>query len=400
MTVREPHRTGDHVRPLRIAFSGWYAGHSAGTGQYTDALLASLPDEGIDGDQFSIVTPRFRRGPIAKLYFEQLAFAKSSVGSDVAHVPYWAPPAHPSVPTVVTIHDLIPLLLPEYRRSWAVRTYVWLVARTARRASAIVADSQFTAADIAEHLMIAPERIHTIPLGVGAQYGAASEGRLVEGKGRTSAGAAAALRASSSTPGEAQSDRYALYLGGFDVRKNLATLLAAWRDVYRLTQVKLALAGRLPADDDELSPHPRELARRASLADEAYVLVGHVPEHEKPSLYRQADLFLYPSRYEGFGLPPLEAMACGTPVIASDTSSLPEVVGDAGILVAPDDARAWREAACAVLQEPDLAERLSQAGLQRASQFTWRLTARKTREVYRAVGAGPLPPQKPPVSPR
>ena len=97
-------------------------------------------------------------------------------------------------------------------------------------------------------------------------------------------------------------------------------------------------------------------------------------EDEKPGLYGHAELFVFPSRYEGFGLPPLEAMACGTPVIASDATSLPEIVGDAGILVPPHDTRAWREAACAVLERPELAGRLAEAGLRRASIFMgWRV---------------------------
>ena len=112
---------------------------------------------------------------------------------------------------------------------------------------------------------------------------------------------------------------------------------------------------------------------------------GFVTDADLPTLYAAATLFAFPSRYEGFGLGPLEAMACGTPVLASDASSLPEVVGEAGLLLPPDDPAAWSEALRRLLDDPGLADRMRAAGLARAAEFTWVRTARRTRAVYASL---------------
>lgn len=358
-----------------VAVNGWFAGRPVGSGQYTDHLLGALADIAPQ-DRVDLVRPGERRTP-NKLRFEQLDFPRAARAADVAHVPYWAPPLYPSVPTVVTVHDLVPLVLREYRTEWKVRAYTALVARATRRAAAVLADSEHTAQDVIHWLGVDSARIRVIPLGVNMPAGAMVADRPAESRDGPLVIAGQALPA-----------RYGLYLGGFDIRKNVATLLAAWRSVYAATRVPLVIAGELPELHDPLKPHPAELARQVGLPSAALCLIGRFTDAEKPLLYAGAAVFAFPSRYEGFGLPALEAMACGTPVVAADATSLPEVVGDAGLLVEPNDVSGWVEALCTVLEDVDKARQLTEAGRARAATLTWQRTAERTLAVYRRLCGG------------
>jgi hypothetical protein len=150
---------------MHIAMSGWFAGRSVGSGQYTDHLVAALRASAPAGERLDLVEPE-DRGARAKLAFEQWGFPRAARSADLAHVPYWAPPLRPSVPTVVTVHDLILLILPEYRARRTVRAYTALVARATRSAAAILADSEHTAADIRARLDVEPGRVVVVGLGV------------------------------------------------------------------------------------------------------------------------------------------------------------------------------------------------------------------------------------------
>jgi glycosyltransferase involved in cell wall biosynthesis len=354
---------------VRVALNAWFAGQPVGTGQYTDHLLASLRTLAPQ-DEFEPMTPSGPEGG-GKLRFEQLDFPRAARAADLAHVPYWAPPLVPTVPTVVTVHDLIPLVLPPYRTDWRVRAYTALVARATGRAAAVIADSAHTAADIRRRLDVDERRLHVVPLGVDVPAGSLTVPRVAAPGGEPLV-----------VGGQPLPPRYALYFGGFDIRKNVPMLLAAWRRVYAQTGVPLVIAGGLPEPDDPLKPHPAAVARDLGLPEEALRLVGPFPEPEKPALLARADVFAFPSRYEGFGLPPLEAMACGTPVVVADATSLPEVVGDAGLLVGPDDVDGWVAAVCLVLEDEQAARRLVDAGRSRAADFTWQRTAEATRRIY------------------
>ena len=359
---------------MRVAINGWFSGQPVGSGQYTDRLVSALCSLKAGAD-YQVIYPS-RRNALAKLAFEQFGFPRqaANLSADLVHVPYWAPPLTSTLPVVVTVHDLIPLLLPDYRRDFRVRAYTALVSTATKRAAAVLADSAHTAADIAEHLEVAPHLIHVIPLGVDLPPAPSLSPPTDHSD---------TLQADYTLP-----PRFGLYLGGFDRRKNLETLFAAWRIVHNATGVPLVVAGRLPSPSDSLSPHPTDLMRLTGVSSDAVQFIGPIPEADKIALLTSASVFAYPSRYEGFGLPPLEAMAASTPVVASNAASLPEVVGDGGLLVSPDDVVGWATALTNVLEDSDLSTRLSLSGRQRAASFTWVKTARMTRDVYESIRAG------------
>lgn len=310
-----------------------------------------------------------RPGNLGKVLFEQRQFPRAcgEAGATVAHVPYWGAPLQSPIPLVVTVHDLTTLLVPEYRRSPGARLYNALVSASARGAGHVITDSVASKLDIIEHLGIPEARVTAIYLAAGPQYHP-DNGSLLD---------MAVLR-KYDLP-----DFYVLYLGGYELHKNVTTLLLAYTYVGQAfgQEYPLVLAGRKPDKSSPVFPDYDDYIRQLRI--EEYVRwIGFVDEEDKPVIYRNAETFVFPSRYEGFGLPLLEAMACGVPVVTTDTSSLPEVVGDAGFTVDPDDARAMAGAIIPTLIEPELAADLSRRSRARAADFSWEKTAAETLLVY------------------
>ena len=262
---------------------------------------------------------------LAKLWFEQVTFPRACrrLRADVAFVPYWGSPWWQPCPVVVTVHDLIPLLLPLYRGGMLQRAYTALVSRTARRAAAVLTDSEASRRDIIAHLGIPAERVHAIHLAADPRY------RPV-----TDPDELARIRAKYGLPDAP----FLLYLGGFDARKNVGRMIEAYArmrsgDRSQETGVRsqasmvspghvvliacpcplsrLVIAGKLPATDTAFSPDPRPVAARLGVGDCVHC-IGWVDEADKPALYSLALATVFVSEYEGFGLPVLEAMACET----------------------------------------------------------------------------------------
>ena len=315
---------------MHILINGWFWGQSTtGSGQYLHRLVEHLARMKT-GARFTLLTPKGgdwglgtgdwdAQSPIsntqypipnlprqlAKLYWEQIAVpaAARRLGADLLFVPYWAAPLWQPVPTVVTVHDLIPLLLPAYQGGTLNRLYTVLVSASAARATAVITVSHAGARDLTTHLLISPARVFPIHHGPNVAARPGPDGHEL-----------AAVRAKYALP-----PRYFLYLGGFDARKNVEGILMGYRrylDKGGDPAVKLILAGKVPERDTDFFPNPRRMAAALNLGEQVHY-TGWVDEADKPALYAGATAYLFPSHYEGFGMMMLEAMAAGCPVITS-----------------------------------------------------------------------------------
>jgi glycosyltransferase involved in cell wall biosynthesis len=378
---------------VRVAINALFWNQpTTGSGQYVRRLVSQLAESAPDVQQL-LIAPRGQsvyrppagvtvasgalsaRGGVRKLLYEQWALGRTAghLTADLVHVPYFAPPRWSRLPVVVTIHDVIPLLLRGYRGGPLVRAYSAWVAAAAHRAAAVLTDSHAAARDILQHLRLPAERVHVVHLAADAAY------RPVEGE------ADQELRNISQRLGLPES--YILYLGGFDRRKQVPELLQAFARSGLAKELPLVVAGRLPGHDSAFAPDPRPLASALGIARQV-IFTGWVEEADKPALYRGARVLAFPSLYEGFGLPVLEALACGTPVVAALGSSLDEVAGPGGLLVDGTDTEALADALARVVQDEQLHATLRAEGLAHAAHFSWEATARQTAQVYREVLRG------------
>ena len=289
---------------------------------------------------------------------------------DVLHVQFTAPPFSPC-PVVVSVHDLSFEHLPQTfnRRS---RTQLRLTVRhSVKRAARILTLSEHTRRDMIETYGTSPERITAIPLAAPSYFGRVREERELQ-----------RVRHIYGIEGD-----YILCVSSIQPRKNLPRLVRAYESLRNKRGPgklpKLVLVGKCAWLYDETLRSIEEGRMKDSI-----ILTGYVPQSDLPALYSGSICFVYPSYFEGFGLPPLEAMKCGTPVIAGNRTSLPEVVGDAGILVDPFDVNAIAAAIERLVDDPDLRQQLSVKGVARSRLFDWNETARRTLNIYEQVVGG------------
>lgn len=361
-----------------------------GVGHYTYELsrhLAALADE--FGDEYLLVSPRpFEQSAIAGLstpetnnrlhLIEQrtniLTNRWWSIGLprflrkeklQIFHGTNHQIPLAGSCTSIVTIHDLSLLLHPAWHERRAVRRGRLFLPRVARRASRIITPTESVRREVVEHLGVAAEKVVSIHEAARAQFHPATEDEAAEVRARLGV----------------EKD-FVLCVATLEPRKNLARLLTAFDELLRATNAKtqLVLVGRegwLVAD----------LMRRVDGFGSRVRRLGYVSDADLRALYSSCKIFVYPSLYEGFGLPPLEAMACGAPVITSRIASIAEVVGDAARLVEPTDTEALTHALIELWSDRAARAKLASDGLQRAREFTWKRTAELTRAVYaRAIG--------------
>jgi len=379
---------------MRIGIDGRYVqDHFPGIGRYTYSLIGGLAPLAAEDTLVVLHNPtlpnsRYDLAALARYpnvelvrmdvptfsLAEQLRLPSliSHLSCDVFHSPYYVKPYRLPAPSILTLYDVIPARYPAYYpwpERWLIR---WLQRLALRTAAHCIAISETTRADFVREYGVAPQHITAIPLAADARF------RPVE------PAAIAAMRQRYALPPD-----YVLYLGINKPHKNLVRLIEAWSKSQIDTSAHQHIASRrsqliLAGREDPRYFQARQRAQELGL-EEGVRFLGDVGEADLPALYSGAIAFVFPSLYEGFGLPVLEAMACGVAVACSRSSSLPEIVGEAALTFNPTDVEALAAALHRLLSDSELRADLRQRGLERAQHFTWSETARRTLDVYRGV---------------
>ena len=287
--------------------------------------------------------------------------------ADLLHCPdYLIPPTLNKI-IILTIHDLAFIRFPQFNFDWFIKKYTKEVKRNARLAKIIVADSKSTKDDIIKFFKIDPAKVKVVYLASDSRFkklaNQEKDKKVLKKYGIDK--------------------KYILSVGTIEPRKNYSTLIKAFNYIKHKNNdfnYRLVIVGRTGWKSEstyrerELSPYKDDI-----------LFIGRVSDKELVQIYNQAEIFVYPSLFEGFGLPPLEAMACGLPVIASDSSSLKEVVGNAGILIPPDDFKEISKQISYILKNEKIKKKLKEKSLKQAQKFSWEKTARETLKIYKEI---------------
>jgi glycosyltransferase involved in cell wall biosynthesis len=316
-----------------------------------------------------ILTPHL--SPVMRLLWEQVSLPRLARKQrlDLLHSLHYTRPLWLPCASVVTLHDMTFFLQPELHTRVKRFFFPRAIRYSARHATALIADSESTRQDAIRMLNIDPQKITTALLGATPNFHPISESELLT-----------ATRKKYNLP-----DDFILYVGLVEPRKNLPLLIRALASLRQQGYpIPLVIVGRFGWRHAAVLEQIEQLGLK-----EHVIFTGYVPQADLPILYNLASVFVYPTLYEGFGLPVLEAMACGAAVVTSAVSSLPEIVGDTGLLVPPGDEPALAQAIASLLSDQEMAARLSQAAQTRALEFSWKRTAQKTWQVYQSVLSTP-----------
>lgn len=357
-----------------------------GLARYTSSLLQAMQELNID---CQTVAPQFpwpirsterilaRFGYDLRAFFLTYPISAKFNRDIITHLPaqqmttlLWRYPRLQSV--VVTVHDIIPFLVRQNAEQSTFRhpfdvVFDKLAMEGLKRSDAIISVSNYTKKTITEVLNYSPERVYVVHEGVTQEI---FRPRNIPSTFYHR------YRLDPETP-------YILFVGSENPRKNLPLLIDAFSQIIKADpSVKLLKVG-----SSEYLPQAEMLKKKIFDLDleEKILFFEHISDEDLAYFYNLADLFVFPSLFEGFGLPPLEAMACGTPVVCSNAASLPEVVGDAALMIDPYDVDMLAEAMQAVLSDEALRKELREKGLRRAAEFTWQRTAQETIKVYRQM---------------
>ena len=358
----------------------WYRG--TGIGTYTYQLIHNLkhideindyhlfwPDEQsnneiVTGKNFYSATLTAHKN---SFFWEDIAVFNQikDLGTNIYHVPQNGVglPDKKVCPYIITLHDVIPYKLPETVGPRYLEIFLEQVPKLVPLCDAIITVSEYSKQDICNTLGVPPEKVFVTHLAPEEIY-----------KPLDKDGCKKIVKENYNIDKE-----FILYVGGFSPRKNIESVIQSFARIKnKLTKPhSLVIAGKLGRNSSELE----ELAQKLGVAEDI-ILCGYVPVAEMPYLYNAAKLFVYPSLYEGFGLPPLEAMACGTPVITSNVTSIPEVIKDGGLMIDPLDIERFSTLMHFILEDEVFHKTWSKKALNRASQFSWKKTALETLSVY------------------
>ena len=337
---------------------------------YVLYAFSSKPEQDVFKSERAQFRPHKWQPQLLKTYFLLLRLLNLSADSftkeaDIVHSTDFVLPVSKNKPSIITIHDLAFRRFPSFY-TFKNRTYMNSMAKfSAKRADKIITYSDSTKKDVIKFLSIDEKKISVIPLGVEDKFKPASEEEIKK------------IKADLGLP-----DNYIITLGTLQPRKNLEALIDAFARLKKDKAIphKLVIVGEKGWNNEKL------LTKLAGLdIAEDIVLTGFIEDNQLPSLYSGATALVYPSLYEGFGLPVLEAMACGVPVACSNTSSLPEIAGEAALLFDPTDVDQIYSSIQKLLLDEKLRKTLGEAGIKRARQFTWEKTAKQTLSLYNSL---------------
>jgi glycosyltransferase involved in cell wall biosynthesis len=286
--------------------------------------------------------------------------------ADVFHSPNYFLPPSISMKQLVTVHDLTFVRFPETMSPGDDKYFAKYVPQAIKRANMVLTISENSKKELISDLGVSEDKIRVTYMAADKMFKPIKDQDKLQ-----------TVREKYNLP-----EKYILYVGTLEPRKNITVIIEAIHALKRNHGIehKLVIAGKKGWLYDKIFQRVVELGLENDV-----VFTGFVADEDLPALFNMASLFVFPSLYEGFGIPPLEAMACGVPVITSDSSSLPEVVKGVGIMLAPTDIKAWIEAMHSVLTKPELANDMSTKGLERAKLFSWEKTALQTHEAYKEV---------------
>lgn len=337
-----------------------------GVGHYTLELARALARIS-PADKFELVSPSPRLNGLSRRFWWQVGLPRYIRQSrfSLFHGTNYSVPLLKTCPTVVTIHDLSLLLWPQTHAQHLTRRARWRLPLMARRADAIIVPSLSIKKEICEHLRIEESKITAIPEAPRSSFWPVPVAETAAVRRRLNI-----------------SDDFLLFVGTIEPRKNLLTLVRAFEEILRnsASQTQLVFAG----DEGWLTGELHGTLRNADFSERVR-LVGYLADDDLRALYSSCRVFVYPSLYEGFGLPLLEAMACGAPVVTSNIPSIRETVGEAALLVSPTDVDELARSLVRLLENSAEREQRSAAGKQHASEFSWDKAAAATLKVYRSL---------------
>ena len=368
---------------MRIGFDARAVPLRGGIGTYSRNILQEFADAGIEtvvfcedqakntmplADSFTLVSADMDpSAPGGRKAFRSLV-RDSRV--DLLHVPSPFAPSPCPVPLVSTIHDIAPFLYPNTLSTRLRLRYKRQFRRTVVDARRIITVSQITYSALGVYAGVDQTKARVIHNGVSRRFVPQTDAKTL-----------LAVRNRHSLP-----ERYVFWVGDFRPEKNLSFLIQSWSRLReRLPDLPtLVLAGEKRGDYHKIKDEVRKLDLTGNV-----LFSGFIPDDDLPAVYSAATVFVFPSLYEGFGLPPLEAMACGTPCVVSNSSSLPEVTGSAALLFNPTSSEGFADCMVKILTQPDLSDSLRQAGLRQAALFSWKRAAEETLQVYSEALASP-----------
>ncbi len=360
---------------INILINGIQIGNKSGTGRYTEELIKALlnvPENFLlhlcATSKLDITSPKIkhislpRDKIIARLllpYYIKSYISKNKI--DIIHHPAFYGPIYPEVPTIVTIHDLAFLENPKWFPIHMSTYYKVTIPKSILNADMIITDSQYIASQIKKYFNIPDTKIKTIYLGVSDSFKPVSTHEISK------------IREKYKLP-----SRYILYLGTLEPRKNIPNMIRGWEKSFPAVRIPIVLIGRKGWKTSEID----KVINKSRYREHIHLL-GYVEDEDILYIMGGAELFLYLSLYEGFGLPPLEAMKCGIPVIVSNTGSLKEIYTNYAILVDPNNVDNISESIIRVIEDESQKRTLIANGIIYANSFTWGKTAQETLNVYK-----------------